>query len=97
MAITDRVSHARALKLCRQSNAPASERAQLMIKKNLTEQEEKAAEYTTGSIVRAARLRRESKTGAMRPPSKRRTHSRTKRKNAVVGGMHLRGDKRTLR
>jgi hypothetical protein len=68
-----------------------------MIKKNLTEPEETAAEYTTSSIARPARLRREAKTGSMRPPSKRRTLSRGRRKNSVVGGIHLRGEKRTLR
>lgn len=68
-----------------------------MIKKSLTEQEEKAAEFTTSVIARAARLRREAKTGSLRPPSKRRTFSRGRRKNTAVGGIHLRGDKRTLR
>lgn len=67
-----------------------------MIKKNLTEPEETAAEYTTSNIARPARLRREAKTGSMRPPAKRRMTSRGRRKNAV-GGIHLRGDKRTLR
>jgi hypothetical protein len=68
-----------------------------MIKKSLTEQEEKAAEFTAGAIARAARLRREAKTGSLRPPSKRRTSSRSRRKSTIVGGIHLRGDKRTLR
>jgi hypothetical protein len=68
-----------------------------MTKKTLTEQEEKATEYTSTRIVRAARLRRETKTNTLRPPGKRRTSSRGRRKNAAVGGMHLRGDKRTLR
>jgi hypothetical protein len=68
-----------------------------MIKKNLTEPEEVAAEYTTSSIGRPARLRREAKTGSTRQPSKRRTLSRGRRKNSVVGGIHLRGEKRTLR
>lgn len=68
-----------------------------MIKKNLTEPEESAAEYTNNSIARPARLRREAKTGSMRPPAKRRMTSRGRRKNSVVGGIHLRGDKRTLR
>jgi hypothetical protein len=68
-----------------------------MTKRTLTEQEEKAAEYTATGIVRSARLRRETKTTSLRPPGKRRTCSRGRRKNAAVGGMHLRGDKRTLR
>ena len=68
-----------------------------MIKKILTEQEETAAEYTNNSIARPARLRRETKTSSLRPPSKRRTITRGRRKNTIVGGIHLRGDKRTLR
>lgn len=68
-----------------------------MIKRILTEQEETAAEYTNNTIARPARLRREAKTGSLRPPSKRRTLSRGRRKNTVVGGIHLRGEKRTLR
>lgn len=68
-----------------------------MNKKAQTEQEEKAAEFTTSSIARAARLRRETKTGSLRPPSKRRTFSRSRKKSTTVGGIHLRGDKRTLR
>jgi hypothetical protein len=67
-----------------------------MIKKLVSEQEEKAAEYTTSSIARSARLRREAKTGSLRPTTKRRTISRSRRKNTVAG-IHLRGDKRTLR
>jgi hypothetical protein len=69
----------------------------LMIKKLMIEQEETAAEYTTSSIARAARLRREAKTGSLRQASKRRTFTRGRRKNTAVGGIHLRGDKRTLR
>jgi hypothetical protein len=68
-----------------------------MIKRNMNESEETAAEFTTSSIARPARLRREGKTGSLRPPSKRRTMSRSRRKNTAVGGIHLRGDKRTLR
>lgn len=68
-----------------------------MIKKQMSEQEETAAEYTNGSIARPARLRREAKTGTLRAHSKRRTVTRGRRKNTVVGGIHLRGDKRTLR
>ncbi|MDZ4658144.1 MAG: hypothetical protein SH868_11260 [Bythopirellula sp.] len=68
-----------------------------MIKRILTEQEETASEYTNNTIARPARLRREAKTGSLRPPSKRRTLSRGRRKNAVVGGIRLRGEKRTLR
>lgn len=68
-----------------------------MIKKILSEQEETAAEYTNSSIARPARLRREAKTGSLRPPTKRRTINRGRRKNTVVAGIHLRGDKRTLR
>lgn len=68
-----------------------------MSKRTLTGQEEKAAEQTATGIVRTARLRRETKTNTLRPPGKRRTSGRSRRKNAAVGGMHLRGDKRTLR
>jgi hypothetical protein len=68
-----------------------------MIKKILTEPEETAAEFTNNSIARPARLRREAKTNSMRAPAKRRTISRSRRKNSVVGGIHLRGEKRTLR
>ncbi len=68
-----------------------------MIKRILSEPEETAADYTNSSIVRPARLRREAKTGSLRPPSKRRTMSRGRRKNTAVGGIHLRGDKRNLR
>lgn len=68
-----------------------------MIKKILSEQEETAAEFTNSSIARPARLRREAKTSSLRTPSKRRTLIRGRRKNTVVGGIHLRGEKRTLR
>jgi hypothetical protein len=68
-----------------------------MIKKYMPEPEETASEYTNSSIARPARLRREAKTVSMRPPAKRRTASRGRRKNSVVGGIHLRGEKRTLR
>lgn len=68
-----------------------------MNKKAQAEQAEKTAEYIASLIARAARLRREAKTGSPRPPSKRRTFSRSRRKNTAVGGIHLRGDKRTLR
>ncbi len=68
-----------------------------MLKKQVSEQEEKAAEFVTGSIMRPARLRREAKTGSLRAHSKRRAATRGRKKNTVVGGIHLRGDKRTLR
>jgi hypothetical protein len=68
-----------------------------MTKKILTEQEETNAELSANSGTHAARLRREAKTSTLRPPNKRRTLSRGRRKNPVVGGIHLRGNKRTLR
>ncbi|TWU25544.1 hypothetical protein Pla144_27510 [Bythopirellula polymerisocia] len=68
-----------------------------MNKRNLGELEELTAEYTASSVVRAARLRREARTGTLRSHSKRRREANGRRKNSVVGGIHLRGGRRTVR
>lgn len=68
-----------------------------MNKKQANEEDEPFTESSTSSVARAARLRREAKTGSLRSLNKRRAISHSRRKNAVVGGMHLRGNKRTLR
>ncbi len=68
-----------------------------MIKRNIEELDDIATEYTTSSVVRSARLRREAKTGPQRSHSKRRVVSKSRRKNKVFGGIHLRGGRRTLK
>ncbi|QEG34020.1 hypothetical protein Pr1d_12920 [Bythopirellula goksoeyrii] len=68
-----------------------------MNKKNIGKFEEITTEYTTSSVVRSARLRREARTGSMRSQAKRRRTTSGRRKNSVVGGIHLRSGRRTTR
>lgn len=65
-----------------------------MNNKTATEQDDANAEFSNS--VPHARLQRKAKTGNLRTPSKHRAVN-GRRKNLVAGGIHLRGNKRTLR